>query len=107
MIVLLDILVDSDLKPWLLEVNLSPSLATDAPLDQRLKSRTATSTSVFFGGTVSSVKKKPNSSGHLTHSPTSLLLAHPPNLTHQISLTKSHSPTLAVTRCYSLLLAHH
>ena len=45
-----DVILDTALKPWLLEVNLSPSLATDAPLDQRLKSRTATSTSVFFGG---------------------------------------------------------
>lgn len=33
-----DILVDSDLKPWLLEVNLSPSLGCDTPLDTRVKS---------------------------------------------------------------------
>lgn len=33
-----DILIDSDLKPWLLEVNLSPSLATDSPLDMTIKS---------------------------------------------------------------------
>ena len=33
-----DILLDSDLKPWLLEVNLSPSLATDSPLDHNIKS---------------------------------------------------------------------
>jgi hypothetical protein len=32
-----DILIDSNLKPWLLEVNLSPSLATDSPLDLRIK----------------------------------------------------------------------
>lgn len=32
-----DVLVDSKLKPWLLEVNLSPSLACDTPLDQRIK----------------------------------------------------------------------
>lgn len=31
-------ILDSDLKPWLLEVNLSPSLATDSPLDTHIKS---------------------------------------------------------------------
>ena len=33
-----DILIDGDLKPWLIEVNLSPALACDAPLDFKLKS---------------------------------------------------------------------
>lgn len=33
-----DILVDDNFKPWLLEVNLSPSLGCDSPLDVRLKS---------------------------------------------------------------------
>lgn len=30
-------MIDNDLKPWLLEVNLSPSLATDSPLDLKIK----------------------------------------------------------------------
>ncbi|XP_051161057.1 tubulin polyglutamylase TTLL5 [Leptopilina boulardi] len=33
-----DILIDDCLKPWLLEVNLTPSLGCDSPLDVRLKS---------------------------------------------------------------------
>lgn len=33
-----DVLLDNNLKPWLLEVNLSPSMATDSPLDMYIKS---------------------------------------------------------------------
>ncbi|RXG51338.1 Tubulin polyglutamylase TTLL5 [Armadillidium vulgare] len=33
-----DILIDSHLKPWVLEVNLSPSLNMDQPLDLKIKS---------------------------------------------------------------------
>lgn len=33
-----DILVDEHLKPWLLEVNLSPSMQAESPLDKQIKS---------------------------------------------------------------------
>ena len=33
-----DILIDQDLKAWLLEVNLTPALSCDSPLDQKVKS---------------------------------------------------------------------
>jgi len=33
-----DILLDTNLNPWLLEVNLSPSMNCDSPLDQKIKS---------------------------------------------------------------------
>jgi tubulin polyglutamylase TTLL5 len=33
-----DVLIDTDLNPWLIEVNLSPSLGCDSPLDLRIKS---------------------------------------------------------------------
>ena len=32
-----DIMIDAHLKPWLLEVNHSPSFATDSPLDREIK----------------------------------------------------------------------
>lgn len=32
-----DILLDNSLRPWLLEINLSPSLNTDSPLDLKIK----------------------------------------------------------------------
>lgn len=33
-----DILIDQELTPWLLEVNLTPALSCDSPLDQKVKS---------------------------------------------------------------------
>jgi tubulin polyglutamylase TTLL6/13 len=35
----LDILIDSNNKPWLLEVNHTPSFTTDSPLDKKIKRR--------------------------------------------------------------------
>jgi tubulin polyglutamylase TTLL6/13 len=32
-----DIILDSKLKPWLLEVNHAPSFSTDTPLDFKIK----------------------------------------------------------------------
>lgn len=34
-----DVLIADNLKPWLVEVNLSPSLGTDSPLDRRIKNK--------------------------------------------------------------------
>ena len=33
-----DIMIDSDFKPWLIEINLSPSLAAESNLDMQIKS---------------------------------------------------------------------
>lgn len=32
-----DILIDEDLKPWLIEINHTPSFATDTPIDFKIK----------------------------------------------------------------------
>ncbi len=42
-------MLDSELKPWLLEVNLSPSLATDSPLDMKIKSNLLSDTFNLIG----------------------------------------------------------
>ena len=44
-----DVLLDSDLKPWLMEVNLSPSMNTDSPLDHRIKSNLVADTFTLIG----------------------------------------------------------
>ena len=32
-----DIMIDNQMKPWLLEVNSSPAMSMDGPADQRVK----------------------------------------------------------------------
>jgi len=36
-----DVIIDSDLKPWLLEVNISPSFSSSSPFDKNIKTRLA------------------------------------------------------------------
>lgn len=44
-----DILIDDTLKPWLLEVNLSPSLGIDTPLDAKVKASLMTDLLTLVG----------------------------------------------------------
>lgn len=44
-----DILIDNTLRPWLLEVNLSPSLGIDTPLDTKVKSAMLTDLLTLVG----------------------------------------------------------
>ena len=44
-----DIMIDENLKPWLLEVNLSPSMNTDTPLDLHIKSNLIADTLNIIG----------------------------------------------------------
>ena len=32
-----DVLIDANLRPWLLEVNVSPSLSSSSPMDKQIK----------------------------------------------------------------------
>ena len=50
-----DILLDQNLNPWLLEVNLSPSLAFDSPLDLKIKANLVKDTLNLIG-----VRKPPS-----------------------------------------------
>lgn len=53
-----DILLDETLKPWLLEVNMSPSLGCDSPLDLKIKSQ-------LLADIFSLIGIVPNSAKHL------------------------------------------
>lgn len=44
-----DVMLDSNLKPWLIEVNLSPSLACDSPLDMEIKNNLLADTFNLIG----------------------------------------------------------
>ena len=44
-----DILVDSKLKPWLMEVNVCPSLSSSSPMDRRIKHTLLTDTLNLIG----------------------------------------------------------
>lgn len=56
-----DVLLDTNLKPWLLEVNLSPSLATDSPLDKYIKSSLLTDMLHLVGIRAFERRKRSNS----------------------------------------------
>jgi len=44
-----DVLIDEDLKPWLLEVNICPSLSSGSPLDKRIKTKLVADTLTLVG----------------------------------------------------------
>ena len=44
-----DIMIDSDFKPWLIEINLSPSLACDSQLDMKIKGQLLADTFNLIG----------------------------------------------------------
>lgn len=56
-----DVLIDSDLKPWLLEVNLSPSLACETSIDFKIKSEMMAELFSVIGVS-SDLERKPDSS---------------------------------------------
>ena len=44
-----DILIDHKLKPWLIEVNICPSLSSSSPLDRRIKTSLISDTLNLLG----------------------------------------------------------
>ena len=47
-----DVLVDANLKPWLLEVNVAPSLSSSSPYDKTVKSTLLSDTFHLLGFTI-------------------------------------------------------
>jgi hypothetical protein len=56
-----DILLDANLKPWLMEVNCAPSLSSSSPLDKRIKNELLTDTFHTIGIKPAYVKDKDSS----------------------------------------------
>ena len=52
-----DIMIDKKFKPWLIEVNQSPSFATDSPLDYKTKKAVLTDTFKMLNCSVGKRKK--------------------------------------------------
>ena len=52
-----DVMIDKKFKPWLIEVNQSPSFATDSPLDYKTKKAVLTDTFRMLNCSVSKRKK--------------------------------------------------
>ena len=46
----MDIMLDDQLTPWLIEVNTSPSCSSSSPIDKKIKSETGVLTQVGQGG---------------------------------------------------------
>jgi len=44
-----DVLIDDPLKPYLIEVNLSPSMACESPLDHKIKTQLIANTFSLIG----------------------------------------------------------
>ena len=44
-----DVIIDAKLRPWLLEVNVSPSLSSSSPLDKQIKTTLLSDTLYLIG----------------------------------------------------------
>lgn len=80
-----DIMLDANCKPYLLEVNHSPSFSTDSPLDEKIKGELIRDTIRLLGMTKKrKAMYKRNLQSHLDHRILSgKFLRLPPNLKEQ------------------------
>ena len=77
-----DILIDSNLEPWLIEVNLSPSLGCDSALDQRVKGNMLSDLFTLIGVVPLDHRKKIESS---TKQPWTLSLYNNHSMLHKMA----------------------
>ncbi|NXO82173.1 TTLL5 polyglutamylase, partial [Sitta europaea] len=90
-----DVLIDDTLKPWLLEVNLSPSLACDAPLDLKIKASMLSDMFTLVGFVCQDPGQR--SSRHIYHSSESVRRNPYQKLQHTRSLSASDAEVKSST----------
>lgn len=75
-----DILIDADMRPWIMEVNLSPSLSCDSPLDHVIKSNLIADTLSLVG--VRKFERKRDALHKMKNRLKTFMPAAPKNLKH-------------------------
>ena len=93
-----DILIDSMLEPWLIEVNLSPSLGCDSALDQRVKANLISDLFTLIGITPLDKRKTGAEATHFKNSNIGMYYGNVGGSNkHKRKNDDSHKETMGVT----------
>ncbi|KAJ3400012.1 hypothetical protein HDV05_001402, partial [Chytridiales sp. JEL 0842] len=86
-----DVLLDSNLKPWLMEVNISPSLKTSCSVDEGIKSRLVTDLFNMVGFRVKDIELSKRGNSSTKPAPKRQILTQQEKHKHKLYNSKSSS----------------